>query len=285
MKNKFIVALLFAFLFSCNETKNTTPSIQNETKEHSVALEEPQKETNLASILELFSNNRANIILKLENTTNEEANKLYEKYIEENQPLLDKIYESEANLLDNFYSDDESVKKNLDNFVGKLKKHHLQIEEIGEGYVQIATVPDFYYKLFSNYVSKDYKEYLYLKSEENKELYSADAGLAISFKELGERIISWENFIEKYPNSTLLEGVKEEYKAYQLDYLVGMDNTPTMDKWSSEEKYIYPENLTEFNRFLKKYPNSPTNQLIQLFLENFKQENIVERIIEEQSKI
>ena len=33
---------------------------------------------------------------------------------------------------------------------------------------------------------------------------------------------------------------------------------------------IYDENQKEFNRFLKKYPNSPTSKLIKLFIENHK---------------
>lgn len=89
-----------------------------------------------------------------------------------------------------------------------------------------------------------------MQSEENKETYSVDAGLVISFKDLGDRVVSWENFMNKYPNSKLMKSVKEDYKMYHLDYLIGEDNTPTYER-ATEEKYIYPENIQEFNRFLK----------------------------------
>ena len=39
-------------------------------------------------------------------------------------------------------------------------------------------------------------------------------------------------------------------------------------------KSNYEENMKEFNRFIKKYPNSPTVKLIEYFLENYKNKNI-----------
>ncbi|NJM80711.1 MAG: hypothetical protein HC854_15880 [Flavobacterium sp.] len=177
-------------------------------------------------------------------------------------------------------------REDVEGLIKRLEEHQLRIEDIGEGYVEISTIPDFYYRIFKNHVTDDYKSYLYIISEENKELYSADAGLAISFKDLGDRIIAWENFIEKFPNSTLVQRVKEDYKAYQFDYLVGMDNTPTTEKYSDKEEiYIYEENLAEFNRFLKEHSNSPTSKLVKWYLENFKEEKVVEKIIEIQNEI
>ena len=34
------------------------------------------------------------------------------------------------------------------------------------------------------------------------------------------------------------------------------------------------EAVREFNRFIKKYPNSPTSDIIKYYLENYKDENI-----------
>ncbi|MBL0735460.1 hypothetical protein JI750_01065 [Flavobacterium sp. GN10] len=88
----------------------------------------------------------------------------------------------------------------------------------------------------------------------------------------------------KYPNSKLIESVKDEYKNYQMDYLIGQDNTPTAER-ATDETYIYPENIQEFNRFMKKYPKSPTAPLINLFMENFKTENISDLLRAEQDKL
>lgn len=284
---KFIIAITSVIsLSSCKQTANESVSGKTEIKKDSNKVEDAAKiEQSDSNLLEQFSNNKNEVVLQLKSLPNREAaNALYEKYFEENSTLLQQIVAKESGVLDKFYNEDEADKKAVKLLGEKLSKHQLQYWEIGEGYVEIEPLNDFYYKIFKNYVTDDYKDYLYLKSEENKSLYSADAGLVISFKDLGDRIISWENFMTKYPNSKLIASVKEEYKNYQMDYLVGQDNTPTSER-SSDEKYIYPENIQEFNRFLKKYPKSPTVPLINLFIENFKSESIFDILRAEQSKL
>ncbi|MNT15599.1 hypothetical protein D3C72_1506620 [compost metagenome] len=235
-------------------------------------------------MLEQFSKNKNEVVLKLKTLSKQEANALYEKYFDENSSLLQQIAGKKSGVLDKFYNEDQANKKAVKLLGEKLSKHQLQFWEIGEGYVEIEPLHDFYYTIFKDYVTSDYKDYLYLKSEENKSLYSADAGLVISFKDLGDRVISWENFMNKYPDSKLIASVKEEYKNYQMDYLIGLDNTPTAER-ATDENYIYQENIQEFNRFLKKYPKSPTVPLINLFMENFKTENISDLLRAEQDKL
>mgnify|MGYP001016042431 FL=1 len=101
----------------------------------------------------------------------------------------------------------------------------------------------------------------------------------ISFEELGERIITWENFLNKFPNSTLKQRVVDLLNSYREDYILGMDNTPTRDGgYDNIPITIYEEAKKEYDRFMKKYPNSPTVELIKYFIENYKNENIYELI-------
>jgi len=283
---KLSALLAFGILLSaCKKNDDKTISSPNKVKNDSIKVQSATTETSNSDLLERFSKNKNEVILQLKSLPNKEAgNALYEKYFEESNSLLQEIAGRESGILDRFYNEDEADKKAVKLLGERLSKHQLKFTEIGEGYVEIDPLPDFYYKIFKNYVTDDYKDYLYLKSEENKSLYSADAGLVISFKDLGDRIISWENFMTKYPNSKLITSVKEEYKNYQMDYLVGQDNTPTAER-ATDEKYIYPENIQEFNRFLKKYPKSPTVPLVNLFMENFKSENIFDILRKEQDKL
>lgn len=284
MRKIFSFIILAILVSACKQKDNKAITTQTETgkdsikEDHSATI--AQTDSDLA---ELFSKTKSEIILKLKSLSKEEANALYEKYYEENGILLGRIDEKEAKVLDKFYSENEADKKEIKLLDQKLAKHQLQFDELGEGYVEITTKNDFYYAIFKDYVTPDYKEYLFLKSEENKMPYSADAGLIITFKDLGDRIISWENFMNKYPNSKLIPSVKEEYKNYQMDYLIGQDNTPTYEKVN--DVYIYPENIQEFNRFEKKYPKSPTVSLIHIFKENFKNENIPQLLRAEQEKL
>ena len=49
-----------------------------------------------------------------------------------------------------------------------------------------------------------------------------------------------------------------------------MDNTPTAEYDEESEEYIFtPETLAEFTRFLRKYPDSPTTELIEFFMKNY----------------
>lgn len=285
MRKTLILIVSGILISACKQTENKTATASEETKKDSLKTENPMQAASADSrdLLELFSKKREEVVLKLKSISAEEANALYEKYYEDNGYLVNQIAEKEDNLLQNFYSEKETDKKEVKLLGEKLSKHQLQYDEIGEGYVEITPKPDFYYAIFKNYVTSDYKDYLFLQSEENKSPYSADAGLIISFKDLGDRVVSWENFMNKYPNSKLMKSVKEEYKMYQMDYLIGEDNTPTYER-TADEKYIYPENIEEFNRFLKKYPKSPTVPLIHLFMENFKKENIAEILQAEQDK-
>lgn len=230
----------------------------------------------------LFSNNKKNITQLLPTLSREKANYLYDAYIEENNLLLNRITDQEISVLDGFYSEESKARKSTALLKEKLKKYDLIMEEIGEGMVIITTKPDYYYTLFSDYVSNDYKTYIQIQSEENKTIYQADAGLAISFNSLGKRIVLWEKFITKYPNSNLLAAVKNNYKNYQLDYVLGLDNTPTLSYMEDTERYIYPENLKEFEIFTKNNPKSPTVKLITLFKENYQKENIRDLIIQAQ---
>ena len=75
----------------------------------------------------------------------------------------------------------------------------------------------------------------------------------------------------------MLDEVKSSLIYYRQDYIFGLDNTPTFERdFESQTEdnkkisYIYDENQKEFNRFIKKYPNSPTSKLIKLFIENHK---------------
>ena len=64
-----------------------------------------------------------------------------------------------------------------------------------------------------------------------------------------------------------------------------MENTPTRDGGYDGQPYtIIEENMKEFNRFMKKYPNSPTVELIKYYLENYENENTYELVREKISE-
>lgn len=278
MKKIYSLFIIITIL-SCNGEKKSN------IKEHKTQIQTDTSNTifdsnlnnNEDDIYKKFHTEKENVIEKLKSISNSEANKLFLQYSKTNEEIISKINEKEQILLSKFYFEDAKSKSIIKELANKLSNYQLRFEEIGEGYVEIVTIPSFYYDVFKSYVTDDYKDYIFLISEENKNLYSADAGLVITFTELGERINNWESFLNKYPKFELLDEVKSSLIYYRQDYIFGLDNTPTFERdFESQTEdnkkisNIYDENQKEFNRFLKKYPNSPTSKLIKLFIENHK---------------
>lgn len=202
---------------------------------------------------------------KLKTLNKEEADELYEQYLESNNTIEDTS--------ENFTDEEWKIANKF------LNKYDLELWYLARGTCIIKEVPDFYYKTFKDYVTDDYKEYLKITSKENEEHYVADSGLCITLEELGDRIARWKNFLNKYPNSTLKPKVTALLNSYREDYLLGMENTPTRDGGYDGQPFtICEENMKEFNRFMEKYPNSSTVELIKYFLENYQNDNIQELI-------
>ena len=214
--------------------------------------------------LENFSKNKNEMLEKLKTLNKEEADELYEQYLERNNIILENLnIENDKFLsggINGIYNKDTA-----ENFTDEewkiankfLNRYDLELWYLARGSYIIREVPDFYYKTFKDYVTDDYKEYLKITSKENEEHYVADSGLCITLEELGDRIVTWENFLEKYPNSKLNDKVNNICNSYRRDYILGVPGGI----------YDYKESAEEYNRFIKKYPDSPTTELLGYYLE------------------
>jgi len=268
-----IILLVFSFLSltNCNKDK------KEEKKNERISFSDKSYK-----LFEKFANNKKEVMEKLKTLNKEEANKLYEQYVTDNNIILGEIDEVTTEFLDGIYNSSEGkefTEEDWNDTNKVLNKYDLELWDIGEGIVTIRELPHLYYDVFKDYVTDDYKEYLKIWAKDDEELYQADAGLVISFEELGERIITWENFLNKFPNSTLKQRVIDLLNSYREDYILGMDNTPTIDGGYDNIPITIDEDVKkEYDRFIKKYPNSPTVELIKYFIENYKNENIYELI-------
>ena len=214
--------------------------------------------------LENFSKNKNEMLEKLKTLNKEEADELYEQYLERNNIILENLnieYEKflsggingiyNKDIAENFTDEEMKIANKF------LNKYNLELWYFARGSYIIREVPDFYYKTFKDYVTDDYKEYLKITSNENEEHYVADSGLCIPLEELGDRIVTWENFLEKYSNSKLNDKVNNICNSYRRDYILGVPGGI----------YDYRESAEEYNRFIKKYPDSPTTELLGYYLE------------------
>ena len=224
-------------------------------------------------LFEDFSNKKKDITEKLKSLNKEEANKLYKQYVEDNQIAIADIYNETAEFINSIsLPENNFTDKDVEDVIKILNKYSLGLYDLGEG-ATIYTAPDFYYNIFKDYVTDDYKEYLLFTVKEGKEPYIVDFTVAVPFEEIGERIITLENLLNNYPNTTLKSKIKEDLSTYREVYLLGVDDTLTI-----EDNSIVKENKEEYDRFMKKYPNSPTVELIVYFLENYKDDDINTKI-------
>ena len=211
----------------------------------------------------------------------EEGNKIYTEYLVTNKLLLEKINEEHSILLENVFMKDTKY-----NFTPKewniannfLKDYDLELLDMGEGNAIIAQVPNFYYDIFKDYVTDDYKDYLELVTKEYNEPYFAIEEILVPHEKIADRILAWEEFQKKYPNSDFMATADIEANVYRRAYILGAYNLHTREGGSEKpELYYIPDNiLKEFNRFIQANPNSPTVEYINFYLENHKNPNIDE---------
>ena len=226
-------------------------------------------------VLNSFVENKKSVIERLKTSNKEEADKIYNEYLETNQLILENINTEHLDFLNNIYNKDSEyyfTEKDWKTANKFLNNYDLEIFDLAETEVSIIEVPNYYYNIFKDYVTDDYREYLEITYKENEEPYFTDGSILVSYDKIADRLLTWENFLKKYPNSDLAEIANEKCNTYRRIYILGSDNAPTREGgWENNELFYIPENnLKEFNRFIEKYPDSPTVELIKFYLENYK---------------
>ena len=226
-------------------------------------------------ILDNFVENKKSVIERLKISTPEEANEIYNDYLKISQLIIENINTEHLDFLNNIYNKDSEyyfTEKDWETANKFLNNYDLEIFDLAETEVRIMEVPNYYYNIFKDYVTDDYREYLEITYKENEEPYFTDGSILVPYDKIADRLLTWENFLKKYPNSDLAEIANEKCNTYRRIYILGSDNAPTREGgWENNELFYIPENnLKEFNRFMEKYPDSPTVELIKFYLENYK---------------
>ena len=210
-----------------------------------------------------------------------EGNKIYTEYVATNKLMLEKINDEHSILLKNIFMKDTKYNftpeewKIANNF---LKDYDLELIDMGQGNAMIVQVPNFYYDIFKDYVTDDYRDYLELVTKEYNEPYFSIEEILVPHEKIANRILAWEEFQKKYPNSDFIATADIEANVYRRAYILGAYNLHTREGGLEKpELYYIPDNiLKEFNRFIEANPDSPTVEYIKFYLENYKNPNIEE---------
>ena len=283
------LAVALLFLYSCKDDKEIIETeVQTPAETPVAALTKASATT--PALIAGFLSKKKEVKGKLASLSDQQANDLYGYHKKENDSVMRQLEHNEQNILDHYYeyfSDDSGNPKAAPDSIAKkvalLKSAGIEFWEIGEGMVEIRTVPNFYFTLFKGHVTKDYEDFIALLAKDDENLYSADAGISISFNDVGKRLLNWEKFISKYPYSKLTPQAIAFYQMYQYGFLLGEDNTPTIE---NNDNTIYPENLKEFAAFAAANPSSPTTALIKVVTETKgTKDEITKAVAKEQDKL
>lgn len=180
-----------------------------------------------------------------------------------NRNLLPKIekrlYDYPENLSDDNY---KKVKYNeIKEFMISLNSNGCELDMTEGGYFIDEKVA-FLKNIFASRVSDSISVFLKMRYNEKQERFFEDAVLLIPLETLGKRIINWENYIERFPNTKITNEAKYYYKTYLGTFVIGFENSPSFDyegNLSSERKSAYIS-------FINKYKNSKSAQIISDYL-------------------
>ncbi|WP_152566465.1 hypothetical protein [Porphyromonas canoris] len=142
------------------------------------------------------------------------------------------------------------------------KEMGLEIVYTGEGNYEISAGEKFYEEIVKH-LPEEYREIwsLSLKSR----TFFNDAGVMVSWKELGELLAKYEAYATK--NKDLFEVIvtmSRSYALVQAAYIYGLDNSPITEFENNGQ--LNPEVKAEYERFVGSYPDSPTASLVRILL-------------------
>ncbi|ERJ71704.1 hypothetical protein HMPREF1556_01198 [Porphyromonas sp. oral taxon 278 str. W7784] len=142
------------------------------------------------------------------------------------------------------------------------RERGVQPVHLGEGIVEFFPSPDLYTPLLRQLPDYYQEHWQLLRSSEH---LTPDAGLRVSWRELGDLVARYEAYPKKFPRATeFFTRLSAEYQYLQHLYLIGVDNTPTFE---TADSTLLPEVRSEWLRFIKAYPDSPTAQIARGLLE------------------
>jgi hypothetical protein len=123
---------------------------------------------------------------------------------------------------------------------------------------------------YAGYLPDDIKDYIYLKANESKDLQELKTGETLSFKQIKDRIIKYEDYIKTYPETIKEYVVSREHMHLLHSYFFGFDGMPAFDYATNK---INDELLQSYKEFVSVNSNSETAKIIEGYLEVLERNN------------
>lgn len=146
----------------------------------------------------------------------------------------------------------------ITDFLGTLRRNGLALYTLSELYY-IDQTAGYLYRHFYPYVSRAVKDYLSLRKRELAAGFSDDERLVITLANLGTRVVAWEYYLNKHPNSIMLETAKYYYRIYLSAFLTGLRRSPAF----GPDGTLDPARKRVYATFFRRYDGTRAAELVE----------------------
>jgi hypothetical protein len=232
----------------------------------------PENEaTSIGKAVQYFEKEYANEPSNACDVAWENFDKFVDKVVENinDSPTLEK-YRSNPQTVRALVSQKEGANMNFDNYTKQLVQNGISFR-ISEGDLYAKKDMQYEWNHFETKVSPEMRTFLKQLTTEDQKVMIEDAGLMISFKEVGERAVFWDEFAQQHPTFKAQKMSENRFRSY-LHTLVTeyLDNSPLFDL---QKKTLLPAAKEAYLEIMKKSPNSRTGKAIAEFYAVLKQNN------------
>ena len=147
-----------------------------------------------------------------------------------------------------------------------LAKHGFAFE-YSEGNAYADEDVGYWARFFNDVLTPAMRRYLEIRATEQGSRFSEDAGLRISWDELGDRIATWEQFADSHPDFTWRNASQFWYETYLSTYLTGMDNSRVF----TDSGVLKPAVRRSYELFLTRHPRGRATSIVAQYLALLKQ--------------
>ena len=145
--------------------------------------------------------------------------------------------------------------------------HNFDLLDIGEGFYIIRLNPDYIVKRFAPTLPQADQVFIKAIAQQNQQQFYYDAAIAISWQELGERAIFWENYTKQYPDAYFAKDAQTLAAYYLYFFIHGMDNTRPIEYFNEQENApVFNDDAKQAFIMIKNlYPTSNISQKIKQY--------------------
>ena len=140
----------------------------------------------------------------------------------------------------------------------------------GEYYLEPET--DWMIKNFGGKLSSAYVEFLTISAKEQKEKFIEDGNILIPTETLMARIITWEDFIGKYPGFISISKAEDFYSQYLEAFLAGTENSKVFD---AATKKLNEKSRLSLETYIRNNPGRKSSTVVKEFYELLKSSNFL----------